>query len=509
MQARLIKREAERHLAEYQNYSATLCTKDVSSLSQQAVSLFFDFYQSTGSPLRPAVELLCQINASPNPVHASLGLEALFPNLIEKLNDAFFLPYCNLYDRVFTQVISFFRCLPEGRLINQALDHFGLHNEATLLRRKRTLKHRKSSLCASRPLTKIVFLSRVTIGADVAVTSVLMAHLKQRFPKAEMVLLGSQKLQQLYGGDPRIRVRQIDYGRSGNLLSRLETWLQVLDAISMEVLGLKPEEYCIIDPDSRLTQLGLLPVLQKQDQDQSYFFFASRSYSQAENNKLGQLAAHWINAICGDNELSFPFVSLSLEQSAIGQQVFYCLKNTNDHPLICLSFGVGGNASKRVSEQFEIDLVVALSKRATLIIDCGVTSEELEQVNRILSALAATGKTICSINEPQILTQILNNKPDVLTWQGSLGTFASLIAASNLYLGYDSAGQHIAAALKVPTLTIFVNSGSNNFPLRWQPYGEGRVKTIHLNHSKTDGIVLLPQNFLAQLLKVQEQLLLA
>ena len=507
MQARLIQQEAERILAEYRNHSSTFSAKDISSFSNRAVSLFFDFYQSTGAPLRAAVELLCEINASRNPTHASIGLDALFPNLIEKLNDAFFLPYCNLYDRVFTQVISFFRGLPEGQLINQALNHFGLHNEAALLRRKRNLDRRKSKLFPSRPLKKIVFLSRVTIGADVAVTSVLMAHFKQRFSAAELVLISAQKLHQLYGGDPRIRVRQIDYGRSGNLLSRLETWLRVLDVIEDEVSGLNPAEYCVIDPDSRLTQLGLLPVLQKQGDDQSYNFFPSRSYTHPEAQKLGQLASHWINDLCGDSEPSLPFISLPAEQSAIGQQVFYSLKNTDNRPIICLSFGVGGNALKRVSEQFETDLVGALSKRARLIIDCGATSEEHEQVNQLLSVLAEQGKAICSINDLQEGTPIPNNNPDVLTWRGSLGIFASLIAGSNLYIGYDSAGQHIAAALKVPTLTIFVNSGANNFPFRWQPHGSGPIETIHLKPSQPDEIRLSSQLLLSQVLSTQEQLL--
>ncbi len=508
MQARLIKQEAERSLAKYRNHSATLSAKDVSSLSHQAVSLFFDFYQSTGSPLRAAVELLCEINASRNPTHASLGLEALFPNLIEKLNDAFFLPYCNLYDRVFTQVISFFRRLPEGRQIDQALNHFGLHNEAALLWRKRNLKHRKTLLLTSRPLKRILFLSRITIGADVAVTSVLIAHLKQRFPEAELVLIGSQKLLQLYGGDPQIRVSQIDYGRSGTLLSRLETWLRVLDVIEVELAGLNPEQYLVIDPDSRLTQLGLLPLLQKQSDDQSYLFFESRRFNHAEDHKLGQLASHWIGNHCDGTGSSLPFVTLLPGDSAFGQQVFSYLQNTEHRPVICLSLGVGGNATKRVSDQFEKDLVLALSNRAKLIIDCGVTQEEHEQVNKLLSTLEANGKTSISINNLQALNQMANYEPDVLTWHGGVGIFAALITGSNLYIGYDSAGQHIAAALKVPTLTIFVNSGSNIFPLRWHPHGSGRIKTIHLNPSQTNGIELSGHAILSQVLSAQEQLLL-
>ncbi len=505
MQARLIKQEAERCLAEYQNHSASLSDHDVSTLSNRTVSLFFDFYQATGTPLRAAIELLCEINASRLSSHAALGLEALFPKLIEKLNDAFLPAYCHLYDRVFAQIISFFRRLPEGQHIDDALNRFRLHNEADLLRRKRNLAHRKNLLLASRPLKKILFLSRVTIGADVAVTSVLMAHLKQQFPTSELVLIGSQKLSQLYGGDPRIRVRQLDYGRSGNLLSRLETWLRVLQLVELELSDLNSEEYCIIDSDSRLTQLGLLPVLPKPEDEQCYFFFASRSYTHPENHKLGQLAAYWINHICGENKLSLPFVSLSPEQSVTEKQVFSYLKDTGHRPIICLSFGVGGNATKRISLQFEIDLVSALSHRARLIIDCGATPEEHEQVNTILSVLAQNGKTICPIDESENLSHCIS--PDILTWQGSLGTFAALIAVSNLYIGYDSAGQHLAAALNVPTLTIFVNSGSDYFPDRWQPHGPGRIKTIHLNPAQIGAGQPLPADFLSQVLNAQKQLL--
>ena len=37
--------------------------------------------------------------------------------------------------------------------------------------------------------------------------------------------------------------------------------------------------------------------------------------------------------------------------------------------------------------------------------------------------------------------------PNVRFWNGSFAAFAALIAESDLYVGYDSAGQHAAAAL--------------------------------------------------------------
>ncbi len=508
MQARFLKQQAQRCLLEYRTQAATLSTPDVASLANQAVSLFFTFYQSTASPLRETIELLCEINAARNPDHAALGLAALFPNLIEKLNDAFLPSYSQLYDRVFAQVISFFRQLPEARQIDAALHRFGLPNEAALLRRKRTLDRHKNHLLASRPLKKILFLSRVTIGADVAVTSVMMAHLRTRFPAAELVLLGSSKLHQLYGGEAGIRVCPIDYGRGSNLLSRLETWLQVLDAIQAEAAGLAPEEFCVIDPDSRLTQLGLLPVLSRPAAEKSYYLFASRSFTHPQAKKLGQLASHWMNELGGTSEVSFPFVALPADQATLGQQVLQALQAADHRPIICLSFGVGGNAVKRVSEQFEAELVAALAQKARLIIDCGATREEDQQVQQLLTVLSAQQKTVLSINDPDIVSRIPVVRPDILTWCGSLGTFASLIAGSNLYIGYDSAGQHIAAALSVPTLTIFVNSGSHHFPDRWQPHGAGRIKTIHLPPSHSAENPALPRDLLAQVLKAQEELLL-
>jgi ADP-heptose:LPS heptosyltransferase len=506
MQARLIKQDAERCLADYQNHSTTLSDQDVSILANRAVTLFFEFYQFAGAPLRPAIELLCEINASHIPSHAALGLEALFPNLIEKLNDAFLPAYCDLYDRVFAQVISFFRHLPEGHAIDQALHRFGLHNESDLLRRKRNLARRKNRLLTGRPLKKILFLSRVTIGADVAVTSVLIAHLKKQFLTAEIVFIGSQKLSQLYGGDTRIRVRQIDYGRSGKLLSRLETWLQVLQAIESELSGLKPKEYCIFDPDSRLTQLGLLPVLLKLQEEQSYFFFPSRSYLHSEYNKLSQLAAAWINQVSEQDEQALPFICLAPQELPICQQASFDLQDKDKRPIICLSFGVGGNVTKRVSQEFEISLASALSQRAKLIIDCGATIEEHEQVKSILSTLAQNGRRICPIQE--VDHKYTNFDLDILTWQGNLGTFASLVAASDLYVGYDSAGQHIAAALNVPTLTIFVSSGEGVFRDRWQPHGLGRIKTIYLDPSLINEKLYSLDDLLAQIMRVQEQLLM-
>src|ERR1019366_9201020 len=106
---------------------------------------------------------------------------------------------------------------------------------------------------------KALVLSRVTLGADVAITSVVLQKAKKSFPQAELVLLGSPKLLQLFGGDGSLRIRNIQYQTDGGLLDRLASWLPVAEAVEEETASLRPEEFVVIDPDSRLLQLGLLP----------------------------------------------------------------------------------------------------------------------------------------------------------------------------------------------------------------------------------------------------------
>ena len=56
--------------------------------------------------------------------------------------------------------------------------------------------------------------------------------------------------------------------------------------------------------------------------------------------------------------------------------------------------------------------------------------------------------------------------------------FASAIARSDLYLGYDSAGQHVAAACRVPLLSVFAGFPSERFFARWRPTGQGKIEVV-------------------------------
>ena len=64
----------------------------------------------------------------------------------------------------------------------------------------------------------------------------------------------------------------------------------------------------------------------------------------------------------------------------------------------------------------------------------------------------------------------------MVVWEGGIGAWSAMVGASEEYIGYDSAGQHIAAALGVPTLDIFTEAASPTFCERWQPIGKGIVR---------------------------------
>ena len=68
----------------------------------------------------------------------------------------------------------------------------------------------------------------------------------------------------------------------------------------------------------------------------------------------------------------------------------------------------------------------------------------------------------------------------VRTWRGAFAPFAAAIAASRLYVGYDSAGQHVAATCGVPLVTVFAGFQSPCAFARWRPTGPGPIEVVRV-----------------------------
>jgi ADP-heptose:LPS heptosyltransferase len=337
---------------------------------------------------------------------ALAATRALFGVVIETLGDLFEPALCDVYARMFSHVIS--RALPE----------YDAHE--LLLRYCRI---RQPHRFRGGEVHRVFVLSRVTLGADVAVTSVALAAAKQRFPDAEICFVGPEKNAELFAADPRIVPIAVPYGRASMLRDRL------LAAAELQV-AVDEHGSVVIDPDSRLTQLGLIPVCD----DSRYFFFESRAFGGSLDATLPALTSAWLGDVF-DVEPVRPY-----------------LAPTPQYKLACIavSLGVGDNPGKRIDGDFEFQVLgELLSSGRTILLDRGAGGEEAVRVDALVSALGAPSK--------------------LLVHEGSYASFASHILQSDLYLGYDSAGQHVAAAGGVPLISVFTGYACERMLSRWRP----------------------------------------
>lgn len=484
LSAQLIALHTEKILAEFQvlNRSGKLSAEKILYFLETATSNILAYYQATGNCLRAGISLLCEVTTLNIPPYAEIGIKHLFAKLIEVINDSFDPSLCPLYDQLFAQVISFYRNQPIGNSVDLHLNQFQLFDEASIL-------HRRKQICQSTLPTnphrvqKAFLLSRVTIGADVAITSIIISRLKNQFPGAEITLIGSPKLIQLYGGDSSIRIKSIEYGRHGDIISRLNSWISICNFISGEVAQLHAGEYLVFDPDSRFSQLGLLPILPSTIEHDSYFFFPSRTFGGHGNLKLGQLTNQWLTSLGLVEVNAFPFLALPSSTYGLIEQLANLLRSGSSKRIITISLGVGGNPRKRLSPSFETNLLSSLSSEYTILLDCGASLEENTQALNHLQILRGQGRQVIELNEITLhsVLQQRTVRADVVSWKGGIGSFAALIKFSDQYVGYDSAGQHIAAALNIPATTIFSHIPSNIFACRWSPLSVAPINIIIAN----------------------------
>lgn len=406
------------------------------------------------------VQSLCELAVDDDKERAALGQRLLFSEVAEPLGDAFSHDQADLYERVFAQVIDFCRRLPRAGGLRRTLERFGLHERSDILHR-RTAAGRTDALTPARceAVRKAFVLSRITLGADVAVTSLVIQKLQRTFPNAECVLLGPPALEAVTGGATRLRIREQTYDRRGGLLGRLGSWERLVETIDDERAGLDAHECVVVDPDSRLTQLGLLPVAEPAV---PAYFFESRRFQRPGLARLGQLTVAWLDEVFGSEggEL-YPRVWLRPSDLAAAESVVTRLRSRGARDIVAVNLGVGENPRKRIHGSFERDLIHRLvADGHALMLDKGI-GEERVRVGEIVASL-----------EPL--------PPEVFVYEGGVGPFAALISRSDFYVGYDSAFQHIAAAQSVPIVDMFVEAPSPAFADRWEPSSKASVNVVRL-----------------------------
>jgi hypothetical protein len=390
-----------------------------------------------------SVELLAQellahcLESRPWPEHLLENLltqggdGALFRVVVERLADLFEPRLCRVYAELFSEVIA---------------KRTGLHAEHLCARYERI---RKPRVFDRDPLSieNVFVLSRVTLGADVAITSVILDAAKQRFPNAAIWFAGPKKSWELFAADPRLKHLPIAYGRGGTIDERLSVWPQLREATCLL-------NSIVIDPDSRLTQLGLLPICREED----YYFFESRSYEAESGDPLTVLATRWVENTFGVSHVH-PYISTQFSGVEFATTV---------------SIGVGENPAKRVPDPFEEELLRRLPR--PILIDKGAGGEEAERVERAVSNAGSNGITM---------------------WDGSFAGFAAHIQRSKLYVGYDSAGGHVAATCGVPMIGVFAGEVCERMFQRWRPSGRGRIDVLRPENRSVDQLLATFESLLS------------
>jgi hypothetical protein len=347
----------------------------------------------------------------------------LFTEIIEPLGDVFEPSAAARYVSAFSSVLR--QVFPE-------LKSFDVEGRYARVSRPRMIQGTPGT---------IFVLSRITLGADVAVTSVVLDAAKKRFHNSRICFVGPRKNAELFTD---VEFHEIPYPRSGTLRERLSIWPALRDLFSIP-------NSLVLDPDSRLTQLGLLPA----GRDDDYHFFDSRSYGGESSESLLELTRRWIGEPAAQAYI----------HTGLTARVF----------ATTVSFGVGENASKCVPDPFESEILKLLPQ--PILIDRGAGGEEAERAER---AVATAG----------VQAQF---------WEGSFAGFAEHIRCSGLYVGYDSAGGHVAAACGVPMLSIARGFICERMFQRWRPSGNGKIKAIGVAEENPGDILQLATGAIREL----------
>ena len=133
---------------------------------------------------------------------------------------------------------------------------------------------------------RVYVLSRVTLGADVAVTSVMLDAAKRRYPDAEIVSSGRGKLR-------TVRSRSADPA----FCCALPAVELAADRLAASA-ALWLDDGIVIDPDSRLSQLGLI-------RSATTTIISSSTAAAMEAkamDRLPDLAARWAQEVFGVEE---------------------------------------------------------------------------------------------------------------------------------------------------------------------------------------------------------------
>jgi len=437
-------------------------------LTDEIASFFLSTITPTGqADLRP-INLLCKLSESSNPELAESATESLYNTIIEKLCDDFSTQGINAANQVLVRMLFNVRDTKRGEQLKQLLATLGICHQSNLLDRYERLRHPTPIGIAQRcKVRKIILLSRVTIGADVVILGVLTRRLREAFPAAELVLIGPAHLEEILHGLPTTRFHCFEYRRFGAMPDKICVWPLIYDIVQDERSGYLNDELLLFDPDTRLTQLGLLPLIEEVS---TYYFDSRREPGNGNESSLAVLVNQWLDIILPGTFFCNPTLLFKDETLQAAQTFIAGLPASS--LLIIINLGVGRNENKRIPEPFETELLLSLlTRKDTLILlDSGSAAESLMRVKRLLATVQQRSVPTEFFSEKELSTKTIPFNHGVVGFKGSIGSIGALISKAHGFIGYDSSCQHIAAAVGTPSVIAFAGAPNQRFQERWRPF---------------------------------------
>lgn len=428
-------------------------------------------------PVLLAADAIADAADSDDEATRNAGLGALFGGLVEPLNDGFTPAGRAVYSRIFGHIA--WRIAARQPQLAQALAQAGITDERQFLARHQRLRTTPSVPTGA--VRTVLVLSRVTIGADILITSLALQAAHRRWPDARIVLLGDGKLAGLFAGLPQVTVRPLSYARRGPLRERLAAWLTVVEAVRAEQADL------VIAPDSRLDQLGLLPVCD----EGRYLLWENLQPDGAPIRSLAGLYADWLTrTLALDGAALVPAVRLSPAAQAQHERLRAAL---GPAPLCAVKLDHGGNPAKALPRAAEVLLITTLRARGwRILLDRGFGAEELANSDALLAECGATAVDVDDSGKglgqavDTLAAGSMGTAP-IVRFHGSIAGWAAACACCRLAVSYDSVGHHLAAALGVPAVVAFTGYSDAGFPIAWQPRGSAPATVVAIpTAEKTD-----------------------
>ncbi|MFC1524117.1 glycosyltransferase family 9 protein [Thermodesulfobacteriota bacterium] len=444
-----------------------------------------DFLSGNCKEFRP-IDLLARMSIYGDNDPAAEASAALYQIIIEGLCNDFSSHGIACCNKVILRILSLISKTPQGQGVEQLLNRFGYTDETLLDRYSHLQEELALPDSARKHVRKLLILSRVTIGADIVITSPMVHRLSRAFPDSELVLIGPHHLAQLFNRISNLRFHEISYHRFGDIFEKTTAWPKIHALVQQECSGCGEHEILLFDPDSRYTQLGMLPLIDLRD---TYYFPSRRDLENQSNPSLSTQVNLWLDQIINDTHFCHPRVSFREEH--MDQATSFMNKIPgNTTRSITINLGVGGNENKRIPSPFEEKLLLSLleNKNTFILLDSGHSPESAIHVHGLLDMVRNHGFPSDFVTEEELGDKTITFSNGVMGFRGSIGAIGALIEKSNGFFGYDSCCQHLAAAVGTPAVIAFAGAPNERFLHRWRPlskYGTVKVFPVENSHELT------------------------